>query len=108
MNKKSPSPEDIQSAIIEMVADSLSRKEIVSKLTETFGTSQATAYRWVEKYGIPNNTIANGTPVADLVCGSLARLLLAAEDAGDSESVERLAGSLATAAARLKVSHIQL
>jgi hypothetical protein len=107
MSKKSVSNEEIQAAVIEMAADNLSRKEMVGKLMETFGGSQATAYRWIEKYSVATNN-HGGTPVSDLVCGSLARLLLAAEDSGDAESVERLAGALATAAARLKVSHIQL
>jgi hypothetical protein len=107
MTKKSASPEEIQAAVIEMAADGLSRKEMVGKLMESFGGSQATAYRWIEKFS-PVTHSGGGTPVSDLVCGSLARLLLAAEDSGDSESVERLAGALATAAARLKVSHIQL
>jgi len=107
VKKQNQSPEAIQAAIVEMTADGLSRKEIVLGLIETFGASQATAYRWLERYAVPTNS-SGGTPVADLVCGSLARLLLAAEDAGDKESVERLAGALATAAARLKVSHVQL
>jgi len=101
------SQEELRAAVRDMFADGMSRKAIAEQLRTQFGCSVATAYRRISE-AMPDAEPGDTYRVADLALGSLARLLMQAEDAGDAEATERLAVSLATVAAKLKSANIVL
>lgn len=99
-------------AIAEMLSDGLPRREIVSRLMETFGLSQATAYRRLQEVEAKAPGIdasESGERFANLpaeVLAAMLRTLRRAEARSDDDAVLRTAAAMAAAIARLKVARI--
>lgn len=101
-----------EAAIAEMLRDGLPRREIISRLMETFSLSQATAYRRLQETEAKTPGIdapEAGAEMANLpaeVLAAMLRTLRRVEARGDDEAVLKTAAAMAAAIARLKVARI--
>lgn len=101
-----------QAAIAEMLSDGLPRRVIVSRLMDTFGLSQATAYRRLQEAEAESpgiDALEAGAEMANLpaeVLAAMLRTLRRVEARGDDEAVLKTAAAMAAAIARLKVARI--
>lgn len=103
--------EAIQAAILDLLADGTPRRAIISHLCETFGISQATAYRRLSEAEstAPAVDSAEAGAYANLpveVLGAMLRTLRRAEARQDDDAVLKVSAAMASAMARLRVARI--
>ena len=103
----SPDPDAIRAACRDLIADGIPRKDAVSRLCETFGISQATAYRRMGETEAETASCRGDTVnVAHEAIGAMLALMREAQDAGDGDLAFKRAQLLAHTLARLRILHL--
>ena len=103
----SPDPDAIRAACRDLIADGTSRKDAVSQLCNTFGISQATAYRRMgETEADSASCRGESVNVAREAIGAMLSLMREAQDSGDGDLAFKRAQLLAHTLARLRILHL--
>jgi orotate phosphoribosyltransferase len=98
--------EDAAAAIRDLLADGMSRKEVVNVLTDDHGVPLSTAYRWFKEQTESQTERGEACNVGHEAITALQDLLRAAQARQDDEAIERLAEKLANTASKLKINFI--
>jgi transposase-like protein len=105
----SPDPEALSEAAAELVRDGIPRRDAVSRLCDTFGVSQATAYRrMAEAEALEAGARGESIDAAHEAIAAMLSLLREAQDAGDGETAFKRAQLLALTLARLRIRHLNI
>lgn len=95
---------EAHAAIQDLLADGLSRKEIIDVLCDQHDVPLSTAYRWY-KDAAPAKAEGQ-TNLAHEAVAAMRDLLLAAQARQDDEAIERIAEKLAKMTSQLKIAVI--
>jgi len=106
MARSSPSsPQTYELHHYDLLADGLSRKEIIDVLCDRHDVPLSTAYRWF-KDAAPAKNAPGQTNIAHEAIAAMRDLLMAAQARQDDEAIERIAEKLAKMTGQLKIAHI--